>query len=264
MWQYIGVDWDSGGWLAVGISDAKLCGAAVFTDITALWRELGSAASRIVIDVPIGLCESVENDAPDGFHLTDGQISRICDDLARPLLGRRSSSVFTTPCRSVVRKAGEGAPYKSLNAENRRCTGKGLSVQAKGIASGIDQVDRFLIDGGEPERLLEGHPELAFRALAQRPLKYAKTCAQGIAERLAILESSSEYEHGDWRRLASILAEEQDHKTGMDDLLDAMVLAITAAAPEGHFHSLPENPPSDAKGLPMQMVYRRTQPFGER
>jgi predicted RNase H-like nuclease len=45
----------------------------------------------------------------------------------------------------------------------------------------------------------------------------------------------------------------------LDDLLDALVLALTARAPPDQFRRLPPDPPTDAEGLPMQMVYRAEQ-----
>lgn len=60
--------------------------------------------------------------------------------------------------------------------------------------------------------------------------------------------------------LARNLADE-GYSVGLDDLLDPLVLAVTAAAPEDEFQALPTDPPTDGTGLPMQMVYRRTEQF---
>lgn len=79
-------------------------------------------------------------------------------------------------------------------------------------------------------------------------------------ERLSALEHSTEYEQRTWRRLAERLGE-KGYGTGADDLLDALVLALTARAPADEFHRLPPDPPRDAADLPMQMVYRRPEPF---
>ena len=265
MWESIGIDWDSGGWLAVGITDGEIQGAAVYDDIGVLWDERGETARRILIDVPIGLCDGVDTDRHDDFRIDDGdpdKISRICDRLARSLLGGRSSSVFPCPCRSAARLAAADMPHSDISAENRRRTGKGLSIQSANISAGIHRIDRLLTEGpADPDCLLEGHPELCFRAFADKPLQHAKLCAGGIDERLTLMEQFPEYEHGDWRRLARQLADDYDGRTGIDDLIDATALAITAAAPDEDFHSLPADPPRDAKGVPMQMLYRRRRPF---
>ena len=134
-WRYIGVDWDSGAWVTVGYPDTGRAEPAVFDTIEDLWREYGTTAERIVVDVPIGLCES--HDAADGCVETDGELSRRCDDLARNVLGPRSSSVFTAPCRDAARAAANGAEYSDVNETNRNRTGKGLMQQAANIAPGI-------------------------------------------------------------------------------------------------------------------------------
>ena len=43
MWDYIGIDWDSGGWLAVGISGGEIRGAAVYDDMAELWEQRGAS-----------------------------------------------------------------------------------------------------------------------------------------------------------------------------------------------------------------------------
>jgi predicted RNase H-like nuclease len=258
-WRYIGVDWDSGAWVAVGYSDTGRAEPAVFDTIEDLWREHGTPAERIVVDVPIGLCES--HDAADGCVETDGERSRRCDDLARTVLGPRSSSVFTAPCRDAATAAADGAEYSDVNETNKDRTGKGLMRQAANIAPGIVEVEELLLDHGASTTLVEGHPEVCFRALADDVLQYNKKTAPGMDERLSALEHNPEYEQGTWRRLAETLRE-NGHETGADDLLDALSLALTARAPQEEFQQLPPDPPTDAADLPMQMVYRRPEPFG--
>jgi predicted RNase H-like nuclease len=257
-WCYIGVDWDSGAWVAVGYPETGQAESAVFDTIEDLWREHGEAAERIVVDVPIGLCES--HDAADGCVETDGELSRRCDDLARQVLGPRSSSVFTAPCRDAAKAAADGAEYSEVNETNKDRTGKGLMQQAANIAPGIVEVEELLLDDEASTTIVEGHPEVCFRAFADGVLQYNKKTAPGMDERLSALEHSTAYEQGTWRRLAERLGE-NGHDTGADDLLDALVLALTARAPADEFHNLPSDPPRDAADLPMQMVYRRPEPF---
>lgn len=40
-----------------------------------------------------------------------------------------------------------------------------------------------------------------------------------------------------------------------DDVVDALVAAVTAAQPDEHLFTIPEDPEIDSKGLPMEMVY---------
>ena len=216
-WRHVGVDWDSGAWIAVGYTAG-------------------------------------------GCVETDGELSRRCDDLARQVLGPRSSSVFTAPCRDAAKKAVGEAEYSEVNETNKDRTGKGLMRQAANIAPGIVEVEDLLLEHSDQTTLVEGHPELCFRAFADSSLQYNKKTAPGMAERLTALENATEYSRGTWRCLADELGT-AGHGTGADDLLDALSLALTAKAPEGEFHSLPQGPPTDTKDLPMQMVYRRAEPF---
>jgi len=257
-WRYIGVDWDSGAWLAVGYTEDGRAEPGVFDTFEDLWRDYGTTAQRIVVDVPIGLCES--HDSQDGCVETDGELSRRCDDLARTVIGPRSSSVFTAPCRDAAQAAADGTTYQDVNQTNQDRTGKGLMQQAANIAPGIVEIEEFLLDHGASATLVEGHPEVCFRAFADDVLQYNKKTAPGMDERLTALEHSTEYDRGTWRRLAETLSE-KGHGTGADDLLDALSLALTASAPEEECHYLPPDPPTDAADLPMQMVYRRPEPF---
>lgn len=258
-WRYVGVDWDSGSWIAVGYPESGQPETTMFGTIKELWDNHGKTADRIVVDVPIGLCESHET--PDGCVETDGELSRQCDDLARQVLGPRSSSVFTPPCRAAANAAeDDDTTYSEVNGTNRDRTGKGLMRQAANIAPGIVEVEELLGQQDDPTAVLEGHPEVCFRAFADEELQFNKRTAPGMNERLAALERNTEYENGTWRDLAESLAD-QEYQTGADDLLDALALALTAKAPDDEWQTLPANPPTDAKDLPMQMVYRRSEPF---
>jgi hypothetical protein len=94
------------------------------------------------------------------------------------------------------------------------------------------------------------------------PLPYGPAFCGEVAPGIKPFDSehSTEYEQGTWRRLAERLGE-NGYDTGADDLLDALVLAVTARVPAGEFHHLPPDSPRDAADLPMQMVYRRPEPF---
>ncbi|MFW5965671.1 MAG: DUF429 domain-containing protein [Halodesulfurarchaeum sp.] len=254
-WRHVGVDWDSGEWIAVGYPTSGPSEAAVYDSIVELWEERGEAAERIVIDIPIGLCAD-----GSGCVREAGEFSRECDDLARSVLGPRSSSVFTPPSREAVRAGAGGADYGRINEINREQTGKGLMVQAANIAPAILEVEELLLEVGEPTGLLEGHPEVCFRAFADGPLTFGKHTAAGMDERLSALERLADYQRGTWRRLARSLAD-RGRSTGVDDLLDALALAVTARGSPAELHRLPPDPPRDAEGLPMQMVYRRSEPF---
>jgi predicted RNase H-like nuclease len=82
-----------------------------------------------------------------------------------------------------------------------------------------------------------------------------------MATRLDAMAASTEYEPDTWRVLASTL--DEDEGVGVDDLVDALGLALTARADHGTFHTLPDTEPipTDAAGRPMRMCYRRAEPF---
>lgn len=172
-WSYIGVDRDGSNWIAVDYSEQGPIEAIVYDTIDQLWAVHGDIADRIVVNVPIGLCSSLDDPEPCG-KITDGELSRHCDDIARTVIGSRFSSVFTAPCRMAVELAADGAPYSEVNEMNRDHTGKGLMQQAANIAPCIVEVDELLRDDGDPGVLVEGHPEVCFRALADSDLDHSK------------------------------------------------------------------------------------------
>ncbi len=256
-WEAVGIDRANGSWVAVGIDTTGTLRAAQYESIEGCWKSTTEDRRRIVVDIPIGLCGN--SNTTDGCRETENGRSRGCDDLARTVLGKRAASVFTPPSRPVTRKiATEELTYADASTLNREQTGKGLMRQAANIAPAIWEVDQFLrATPDAQEHIIEGHPELAFQALADRPLTTSKHTVQGINERLTILENTTRYRAGQWRALADSLT----GRIGIDDLLDATVLAVTATAPDKEFHTLPAQPPHDAMGLPMRIAYRRSTPF---
>jgi len=229
----------------------------VFDTIREVWDVYGETSHRIVVDVPIGLCEA--RDAEDCFCVEDnGEIFRACDALARSVIADRCRSVFTPPARKSAWLATDGdMVHAEITEKNKDLTGKGLTQQAVGIASGIIAVENLLLEDGNPDVLVECHPEVCFRAFNGEPLRHSKKTASGVDERLSAMSEVEEYATNDWRVLAKALRTE-DRTVQLDDLLDALTLALTAFAAGEDDRRLPPQPPTDAKGLPMQMVYRST------
>jgi predicted RNase H-like nuclease len=119
------------------------------------------------IDMPIGLSE-------DGV--------RACDVAARRLLGRAGSSVFPAPLRPVL----DVDDYAAACAASRAASGRALSRQAWNLVPAIRALDRALGDPPD-ERVVEVHPELAFRGLDGR-VGAPKATAQGLAQRVRALQ----------------------------------------------------------------------------
>ena len=82
----VGVDGCKAGWFAVRLESDGNHAFNVFPTISDLWDEWGDA-SRILIDIPIGLSDS----------------NRQCGTDARREIGCRHSTVFTPPCREALR-----------------------------------------------------------------------------------------------------------------------------------------------------------------
>lgn len=253
--HYVGVDWSAGAWVTVVYSDkTDAPEVEIFDEIQELWDAYGETSHRIVIDVPIGLCESLDADECPCLE-EDGELSRECDDLARRVVGKQYRSVFTAPARGAAELGAEDKEYAEITEKNRELTGKGLSQQAASISRGIVEIENLLRNGGDEEVLVEGHPEVCFRAFNGESLDHSKRTAPGVDERLSAIVDVPEYSDGDWRTLARALGDE-NHTVQLDDLLDALVLALTACADDTELQTLPSEPPIDARGLPMQMVYR--------
>ena len=235
--MFVGVDGCKGGWFAVALSALGEPAFGVFADIEKLWDEYREA-DVILIDIPIGLKD-------------EGPEERACDTEARRLLApERASSVFPTPCREAL----SATTYKAACDINERLTGKRLSKQTWAIVPKMREVDELLVrDAKARERIKEVHPEICFWALAAgRPMHYPKRSEQGYLERAHILQQA---EPRAYDIIAQALAKRPKNTVARDDILDALSAAITASTGPDALATLPQNPETDAKGLPMQMVY---------
>jgi len=232
-----GVDGCRSGWFWFRLNGVcATCGVApAFNDLAA---GVGDT-DRLFVDIPIGL--------------VDG--ARPCDTEARRLLGPRASSVFPAPPRAVL----EAPDYPTANARSRTLSGRGLSKQAWRIVPKIREVDSAL---RRHERLRsivrEVHPELCFRALnGGRPLAHYKKTRPGFEERIELLAAA-------WPGAEDVagraLLRHCDAGVARDDVLDALVNAVTARCPAHRLATVPEAPGRDATGLPMEMVYAAATP----
>ncbi|WP_290816935.1 DUF429 domain-containing protein [Halovivax sp.] len=238
---YVGVDGTTDGWLAVVYADDSYAGRGVYPDVEALWAAHGDAET-ILIDVPIGLRE-------------DSAEPRTCDAAARRVLSPdRHSSVFPTPIRPAL--AADG--YEEAKAIQEARTDGSLGVQTWGIADKLRELDDFLRGPGADARgtIREAHPEVCFWALNdEASMRYSKT-GQPVAafwERIDALEAVDPDVLEGVRAAGTGL----DAGASNDDLLDAFALALTASERTGGLETLPEEPPTDETGLPMEMVYAR-------
>jgi predicted RNase H-like nuclease len=193
-----------------------------------------TGAQRYLIDMPMGLPEK--------------QI-RDLESIARAHLPGRASSVFSVPTRSAV----YAKSYQAACDMNARQQGKKISIQAWNICPKIQSIDQLLRDQPQLTDLLyESHPEICFSRLNGKPLVHTKKSAEGIQERLGIL--------GGRNRAMPALFEQALQKyprklLARDDVLDAMVLMLTAA---GRCLQLRGALRQDEYGIPIRMLVPAT------
>ncbi|UTF55594.1 DUF429 domain-containing protein [Natronosalvus rutilus] len=214
--SYIGVDWASKGWFAVSVNEGCIEELGFYPTIFNLWNQ-HSTADRILIDIPIGLC-------------TDQR--RECDVEAKEMLNpHRGSSLFYTPIRDAVQA-------ENIEAAKAEQSDLDFSVQnqAWALVPRIREVDEFLAmfaDELEPTQIRETHPEVCFAALNEgEPVSSKKKSKDGIDARLDLLESHLTNPRGKFEEAVETYTEPAYApvigKSKRDDILDAMVAALTA------------------------------------
>jgi len=234
MWV-AGADACRGGWIRAARETRRGTLRFELAATAAALMRLDPEPDVLCIDIPIGL--------PDAG-------GRECDGLARAMLGwPRRSSVFPAPIRpALAARTREEASRITLRADGRR-----VGTQAWALYPKIREVDELLgSSSAARRRVREVHPEISFWAWnGGKPIQEGKKTPEGRAKRLRLVEGwlgsglSSAARAGLARRAV------QD-----DDILDVLAALWTATrvAP-GSARTLPDPPPLDAAGLPMQIVY---------
>lgn len=230
----IGIDGCKGGWFYFRFDDGIWRFGVEETIIDILSDVQGDA--HVLIDIPIGLKER-------------GKTERECDLEARELLRpKRHSSVFPVPCRQVLNMDS----YESAAKKNQKVTGRQLSRQSWSLVPKIREVDDLMRRYGQAKNVVrEAHPELLFRGLAGGPMAHSKKTREGFTERMTILHL---LEPDAKSLIATAFLTHGGYEASRDDIVDAFVLTICAQQP-ARLKTVPEKPPLDPKGLPMQMVY---------
>lgn len=234
--QVLGIDGCRAGWFAIVNRD----GHWSYTLAPSIDALLGdhAEAQRIFIDIPLGLADDQ---------------TRECDMLARRLLRPyRHSSVFSTPVRDAV----YAQNYTQACEINAQRAGRKITRQAWNICPKIRVVDTWLRQHpGARSRVYESHPEVAFYALNdERPLETRKKSSEGQEQRLALLAQTI----GDAHQLFGQAVNHYPRaQLQLDDILDAMVLAVMAGCSESEHCYLPQPVPVDRYGLAMRIVYAR-------
>lgn len=224
--KYAGVDGCPAGWVVAFLSGPTLV-CPTLAEVVAITAQ----SDLTLIDIPLGL--------------EDQRYMRAPCQAARELLGPRRSSIFAVPVRAAV----YAPDYRSACDRNQAATGRRLSVQSWNICRKIAEADLALrADPSLQMRLRESHPELCFAALnGWSPLRTSKKTPEGRAERLAILQR-----HTPEVALPTSIPRSQ---AAPDDILDAMVLAVSARIAAQHsIPTLPPAPETDALGIRMEIV----------
>jgi predicted RNase H-like nuclease len=243
-----GVDGCRAGWIAAISLPGEAVFAAVFPRFTALLEKLPSNAV-IAVDMPIGL--------PD--HCFHG--GRGPENLVRPLLGQRQSSVFSIPSRQAVYAAvavdeteeSWREAHRAACAVSRATSTppRGVAIQAFGLFSKIREIDALLrADFSLTERVIESHPEVGFwRLNGRRPLALPKKVknrvyAPGMEERRKLLVAGG-FDSG-------FVRQKPPRGAGEDDFFDALaVLTVARRHAAGEAERFPDPPLRDAHGLPI-------------
>lgn len=229
-----GVDGCRAGWIAIiqtAGSDPRVEIRRRFADLVS---DLGAGAV-IAVDMPIGLPDKISG------------AGRGPEQMVRPFLGARQSSVFSIPARAAV----EAQSYAEACAKALETSDppRKVSKQAYFLFAKILEIDALLrADTALCARVIECHPEFSFCRLnggvpMQTPKKIKGAVnPAGIAERVMLLER-----HGLDR---SLFAEAPPRGAAMDDLVDAAVnLVMARCHTEGRTTPFPDPPLQDRHGL---------------
>lgn len=168
--QAVGADGCPGGWVA-----AVECGDGSTRAIRFAGEDAGAVIEAfpdavVLLDVPIGLADR----GPRG-----------ADVEARAAIGARRSSVFPAPIRPMLR----AESWEEACRIRRDVEGGACSRQLAAILPRIRAVDARMTPGLQA-RVMEGHPEVSFAAMAQRRgLEHHKRGPLGRTERLTLIAS---------------------------------------------------------------------------
>ena len=218
--RVLGVDGCRAGWIGVVLGAGHPPVGVFGPSIVDLVNEAGPV-DLMGIDMPI--------------HPPDAG-ARPADLAAREHLGRKASSVFPTPARTVL----AAATYEEACRVARALDGRAISRQAWSLRNKILEVDGWLASAPCPVQ--EVHPEVSFSLLAGAPIAASKRTWAGQSARRRSLELAG-------IPVPSDLGPSGVAGVGADDVLDAAVVAWSARRiAEGVARSFPDPPVRGADG----------------
>jgi predicted RNase H-like nuclease len=217
-----GVDGCRGGWV-IAVANGERVDISVRPDFRQVVDLLDHGVDAIAVDIPVGLPAAG---------------ARACDLAARRLLGPRRASVFPAPPRALLHER----DFPTALRAKRAIDGTGLSKQAFLLLPKIAAVDAAITPDLQ-HRIVEAHPELAFRRRACADLLSKHTSA-GLDQRRRLVAGL--HPHRPLSRPAGARP---------DDVLDAVVLTATARRLAlGQADHLGDGR-CDARGLVMEIVW---------
>ncbi len=229
--KYIGVDGCKGGWIA-SVYDRGSFEIKKYSSVEEL-VEANKNYDELLIDMVIGLQSNKNEVRPD--------------NAARALIPGRTSTIFAVPARQAV----YADKREQIREANKNALGKDLPAQAIAIIPKMRELDEFLQNNPtHKNKLKESHPEVCFSRLNGSVVMSRKADGEGITERVGIIkqympEITEEY----------IYQEAKQFKCNADDIVDSIVLCITAnLAAQGKTDVIPKTVQEDVTGLKMQMT----------
>jgi len=171
----LGVDGCRAGWVGVVLAPDRPVVGVLGATIGAL-VEAARASARAADGVDV-----IGIDMP--MHPPESG-SRPADLAARAHLGRKASSIFLTPARSVL----DARSYADACALARALDGRAISRQAWALRGKIREVGAWL--PAAPCPIYEVHPEVSFSVLTGAPIIASKRTAVGLGARRRALEGA--------------------------------------------------------------------------
>jgi len=224
----IGIDGCKSGWFSVWENQDKSIHSSVFSNLNELKNFFKNESQLIVgIDMPVVLSEV---------------IPRQADQLARKLLSKKASSVFTAPTPEML----DQPNYEKASLVSKKLFGKSMSLQSWYLFPKIRDVQTMIHH--EDMQIYEIHPELSFRAMnTEQVILESKKSPEGFAIRNSLLTMHFK------NFIFEDVRNQHARKDVMDnDILDALAVLWSAKRIQSNQASfLPQSPEKPN----MQIVY---------
>jgi len=224
----IGIDGCKSGWFSVWENQDKSIHSSVFSNLNELKNFFKNESQLIVgIDMPVVLSEV---------------IPRQADQLARKLLSKKASSVFTAPTPEML----DQPNYEKASLVSKKLFGKSMSLQSWYLFPKIKDVQTMIHH--EDMQIYEIHPELSFRAMNnEQVILESKKSHEGFAIRNSLLTMHFK------NFIFEEIRRQYARKDVMDnDILDALAVLWSAKRIQSNQASfLPQAPEKQN----MQIVY---------